>query len=99
MITSYRTANVAPGKFPSAMKFAHEAAAYIKQKTGEENRIAVPIGGNPFRIGWSAEHENLAALDAYLMKLAGDQKYIEMLVKNADNFIGGSVHDQIWRAI
>jgi len=26
-----------------------------------------------------------------------DQKYMELIAKSADNFIAGSLHDEIWR--
>jgi hypothetical protein len=99
MINFYRSASIAPGKTTAAMSFAREAAAYIKGKTGLEVRIGVPIGGNPNRIGWSVQYESLAALDDTQMKLMQDQKYLDLIAKSADNFIPGSVHDDIWRIL
>ena len=51
MITMYRSANIAPGKTASTFAFAKEIAIYIKDKTGVEVSTAIPIGGNPNRIG------------------------------------------------
>jgi hypothetical protein len=99
MITWYRTADVALGRFSKALAFAHEVAAYVKKKTGVELGVGVPIGGNPNRIGWSAQYENLAALEATMAKLMSDPKYLEMVAKGADNFIAGSAFDAMWRKV
>jgi hypothetical protein len=94
-----RSASVAPGKAIAAMSFAREVAAHIKAKTGLEVKIGTPIGGNPSRIGWFVQYENLAALEDTQAKLLQDQKYLEIITKSADNFIPGSVHDEIWRLL
>jgi hypothetical protein len=62
-------------------------------------RISIPVGGNPNRIRWSSDHENLAALEAQQGKLLSDPKYMDMVAKGADNFIPGSIHDEIWRTL
>lgn len=99
MIAFYRSASIATGKMPSAMAFAKEVSAYVKDKIGVEVSIAVPLGGNPNRIGWSSRYENLGALETGWNKLLADPKYMEMVSKGAENFIAGSVHDEIWRTL
>ena len=99
MIAFYRSACIAPGKFGSAMTFAREIAAYIKDKHGLDLQIGIPIGGNPQRVGWSARYESLAALEASQTKLLADQKYMDMVARGGDNFIAGSIHDDIWRIL
>jgi hypothetical protein len=99
MISFHRVASVAPGKAVAAMSFAREVAAHIKAKTGLEVKIGMPIGGNPNRIGWFLQYENLAALEDTQAKLLADQKYMELIAKSADNFIAGSLHDEIWRLL
>jgi hypothetical protein len=99
MITFYRSASIASGKVPSALGFAKEISAYVKDKVGVDVGIAVPVGGNPNRIGWAARYDNLAAMEAATDKLMADPKYLELVSKGADNFIAGSVHDEIWRTI
>jgi hypothetical protein len=99
MITLYRSASIAQGKTGSTLVFAKEIAAYIKDKTGTDVQVAIPIGGNPNRIGWSGRYENLGALETMQMKLMADPKYMELVAKGADNFIAGSVHDEIWRSL
>ncbi len=99
MIAFYRTAAIAPGKLASTLAFAKEVSAYITTKTGADVAVAMPIGGNPNRVGWSTRHESLADFDAMMMSLMSDPVYVEMLAKSAENFIPGSVRDEIWRAV
>jgi hypothetical protein len=99
LINFHRSASVAPGKAITALAFAREVAAYIKGKTGLEVKIGMPIGGNPNRIGWFLQYQNLAALEDTQAKLLQDQKYMELIAKSADNFIAGSLHDEIWRQL
>jgi hypothetical protein len=99
MITWYRTSSIAPGKLGKALAFAQEVSAYVKKKTGVELRVGMPIGGNPHRIGWSAQYEDLGALEATMTKLTSDAKYHEILAKSADLFIAGSAHDEMWRSL
>ena len=99
MIAFYRSAAIAPGKLSSTVAFAKEVAAHITATTGTEVSVALPVGGNPSRISWSARHESLADFDAVMTVLMADPAYAELVAKNADNFIPGSVQDDIWRAI
>ena len=99
MIAFYRSACIAPGKGGSAMTFARETAAYIKDKHGVDVQVGIPVGGNPNRVGWSVRYESLAALEVSQTKMLADQKYMDMVARGADNFIGGSVHDEIWRIL
>jgi hypothetical protein len=99
MISFYRSAGVAPGKNASALLFAREVVAYIKETVGIEVHIAVPVGGNPNRIGFAVRYENLSALEATQVKLTSDSKYMELTAKGAENFVAGSFHDEIWRVL
>jgi hypothetical protein len=99
MIAFYRSASIATGKWTNAMAFAKEITAYIKDTTGVDVSVAVPVGGNPMRVGWAARYENLGAFEATMGKLMADPKYVELAAKGGDNFIAGSVHDEIWRTI
>ncbi len=99
MIEFHRSAVIAPGKLASTLVFAKKVAAHITTTTGTEVSIALPVGGNPSRIAWSTRHDSLADFDAVMMALMADPAYAELMTKNADNFIPGSVHDDIWRTI
>ncbi len=99
MITFYRRADIAPGKVPDALAFAREISAYVEKSTGQVLHVGVPIGGNPNRVGWSTSYESLAAMEAQQTKMLADKKYWVMIAKGADNFIAGSVHDELWRGV
>jgi hypothetical protein len=99
MIAFYRTASIAPGRTRESMVFAHEIAAYIQDLTGTEVTVAVPVGGNPNRVGWATQYENLAGLEEMMGKLMADEKYLELVANGSVNFNAGSVHDDIWATV
>ena len=99
MIHFYRSAAIAQGKFASALGFAKEISSYLKERHGLDAEVSVPIGGNPNRIAWAAAYPDLAAYEAAMMKLMADANYMEMTRKGAENFLPGSIRDQLWRAI
>jgi hypothetical protein len=73
--------------------------AYIKENNGTDVVVAMPVGGNPNRIGWSASYESLGEMEGKMAKLMADPKYMEMGAKGSENFIAGSWGDEIWRTI
>src|ERR1700687_865366 len=93
MIYFHRSASIAPGKAIAAVSFAREIAGYIKGTTALDVKIGMPIGGNPNKIGWYLQYEDLAVLEDTQTKLLQDQKYMEMISKSSENFIAGSVND------
>ncbi len=99
MITLHRSASIVPGHIGSAIAFAREVSAAIKAKTGVEVAVALPVAGNPNRIGWTARFEDLAHYGSTMDRLRADPQYAEMLAKGGLNFIPGSVFDELWRAI
>jgi hypothetical protein len=99
MIAFYRSACIAPGKGGSALTFAREIAAYLKATYGTDVQVGIPIGGNPNRVGWSVRYDSLAALETIQTRLLADVKYMDMVARAADNFMAGSVHDEIWRIL
>ena len=99
MIHFYRAAAIAPGKLASAVGFAKEIAAYLKDKHGVTVEVAMPIGGNPNRIGWASTYESLGAYEGAMSKMLADTSYMELVRKGSENFIGGSVRDQLWRSV
>lgn len=99
MIAFYRNAAIAPGKVGSAIAFAQQIAAYIKDKHGVDLSIAMPVAGNPNRIGWAARYENLAVFEAKWTAITSDLRYRELAAKGSENFIAGTIHDEIWRTL
>lgn len=99
MIAFYRNAAIATGKVGSAISFAQQIAAYVKDKHGVELSIAMPVAGNPNRIGWAARYENLAAFETKMTAITRDPHYKEMAAKGSENFIAGTIHDELWRTL
>ncbi len=99
MIAFYRTAAINSGKVGSAIAFARQIAAYLKDRHGVEVSIAMPVAGNPSRIGWAARYENLASYEAKMAALTNDPHYMELAAQGAENFIPGTLHDELWRTL
>lgn len=99
MIYFLRSATIAQGKMADAISFAREIAAFIKKKMGLTVSIGMPVGGQASRIGWFVEYENLAQLDEMQTKLLQDPEYLALVTKGADNFVAGSLQDNIWRIL
>ena len=99
MIHFYRAAAIAPGKLMGALAFAKEISTYLKEKHGVNVEVAMPVGGNPFRVGWAATYESLAAFETATTKMMADVNYLEIARKAADNFIAGSVRDELWQSV
>jgi len=99
MIAFYRNASITTGKIGSAVAFAKQIAKYLKDKHGVELSIAMPVGGNPNRIGWAARYESLADYEAKMNAINADPGYMELVAKGGENFIPGTVHDEIWRTL
>ena len=99
MTTLTRSATVAPGMLSPAMAFANEISKQFTATTGIDVKIAVPVGGNPSRIAWIANYENLAQFEAAGLKLLADQKYLELTKKAAGILVPNTLHDEIWRTL
>lgn len=99
MIAFVRTASIAPGKGAETMAFAKEMAAHIKKVNGVEVTVLTPIGGNPWRVAWSARYKDLGAMQVAHEKMLADKGYWELITKNADCFLAGSAHDAIWQEV
>jgi len=99
MITFIRTASCPADKFGAAIAFAHEIAGYIKSKVGVEIKVQVPpTGGNPWRVRWVSQYENLAAYEQAGQKLMSDPKYMELAGKASAQGImmPGMSFDEVW---
>ena len=99
MIRLFRTASIARGKTGEAVAFAHKAADYVKEKHGLEFQVLMPIGGNPQRVAWFCRFNDLEDLEAMKSKLMSDPDYMNLAKEGSNNFIEGSIHDEIWAAI
>lgn len=99
MIRFVRQASIAPGKLVEALAFAKEVSEYIQKQHGLKLEVLMPVGGNPQRIAWKADYANLGAMEDMQSKLMADGKYLELSARGGLNFIAGSLHDSIWRAL
>ena len=98
MIRFIRTAAIAPGITLEAIGYAKEVAAYL-ETLGISTQVMVPVGGNPQRIGWLYECDDMTALDEAMQRMNGDPGYHAMAPRGGPLFIGGSFEDAIWRTI
>ncbi len=99
MITFIRTSSCPADKFAAGMAFAREIAAYVKNKVGVDLRVQVPpTGGNPFRLRWVSQYENLASYEQLMQKLLSDPKYMELAGKASGQgiTIPGTAFDEVW---
>jgi hypothetical protein len=99
MLSFSRTASIAPGKASDAIEFGHLIAKYIKEKYGTTLEVLVPIGGDPNRISWHARYESLAEWEAVTANLLTDKLYVELVSKQSNTFVPGSVRDDLWRTV
>ena len=96
MITLRRTASVPAKNVGTALAWAREVTAYGKSKFGVDSVLQMPIGGNPWRISFVQQFENLAAMEKSQQNMMSDQKFMEMLAKSSDIYSVGSAVDEVW---
>lgn len=99
MIVFTRTAGIVPGKTTAMIGFAQEITAYVRRHYAVDLEVLMPVGGNPQRIAWTTRYNTLADMEAATEKMVADRAYWEMIAKASDCFVGGSVHDEIWRTV
>ena len=97
MITWSRSVGTTGEKLAGLLKYAHEAAEYTKSKTGFDIKVEVPIGGNPMRVRWTAQYENLATYEQAWAKLLSDPKFMDLIAKATQHVLPGSAVDELWR--
>jgi hypothetical protein len=99
MITFVRTRSIAPGKMAEAMAYAQQVAKLVKDKHGVQLRLSVPVGGNPDRIAFVSSHASLGEVEAIGVALLADTEYMRLLAVNAQTFLPGATHDELWMSI
>jgi hypothetical protein len=99
MINFVRTANIVPGKVADALLFAKEINEHFVKTYDIKLTVQMPVAGNPHRIAWQSSYANLSALEELQLKLLADQKFAGIVAAGANNFIAGSIHDDIWRTL
>ena len=99
MIAFTRTVNIKPGKTGAAMAFAKQIAAFMKSNYQIDMEVLRPIGGNPQRVTWSSRYADLAAWDSATSRMLADPKYWELVNPASENFIEGTIMDNIWQTV
>jgi hypothetical protein len=99
MITWVRSAAIAPGKVGDTFAFVKKAAKLIQDKHNITITVSRPIAGNPTRIFWSSQHENLQDYERKHQKINTDTEFLQMLTEASLCFIAGSTHDEILQTI
>ena len=93
-----RSAVVAQGKGPEAVEFAVRIAAHV---TAHHNPVAVAheLAGNPDRIHWFSEYENLTDWERVGDALRADDAYRQMLIEAGSLFVAGATKDSLLRIL
>jgi len=98
MVTVLRSGAIAPGKTAEALAFAHQMKKLIKEKYGVTIELLLPVGGNPARIAFKSNYENLGEWETISAKFLADAEYQAAITSNSAVFLPGSVNDDIWRS-
>jgi hypothetical protein len=92
-------AMIAPGKIAEAMAYAQQVAKPVNDKYGVPLRLNVPVGGNPDRVAVVWSHANLGEVEAIGASLLAGAEYMRLLAANAQTFLPGATHDELWMSI
>jgi len=99
MITWIRSAAIAPGKVADAFTFVARAAKHIEDEHAINIVVSRPLAGNPTRIFWYAQHEDLQAFERDHRTINSDVAFLQMLGAAAHCFIAGSTHDEVLQTL
>jgi hypothetical protein len=99
MITFIRSTTIAPGKVAEAMAFAQEAITLSNDKYGVPARVTQSVGGNPYRLAFFLSFGSLGDYETMISRLVLDADWHRLLAANADTFVSGSAHDEVWRSV
>jgi hypothetical protein len=90
-----RSAAIAPGKVAEAFGFVKKAAKLIQDRHEIVITLSRPIAGNPTRIFWSSQHEDLQSYEVAHQKINSDAEFLQMLTAASQCFIAGTTHDEL----
>ncbi len=99
MLTIVRTHTAMPGKLYEVVDINKELAAIVKQLTGVQMALGVPIGGNGAEVARIDQVDSLAAYEEIVAKTMADPKYRAVTQRLSGLLVPGSLHDQIWRHV
>ncbi len=99
MITWIRSAAIAPGKVNDAFAFVRKAVAHIEDRHAIRIVASRPLAGNPTRIFWYAQHDDLQAFERDHQAINTDVAFLQMLGEASHCFIAGSTHDEVLQTV
>lgn len=101
MVRFQRASRVSGGKFPEALKWAHEIAEYLNGRTPRPTKIQVFIErfSAVGTICWVGDYESVAALESFQNELLSDEEYWTIVRRGADLFIEGSTKDTLMTSV
>ena len=99
MITWIRSAAIAPGKVVDAFAFVKKATKLIDDKHNIKITVSRPMAGNPTRIFWYSQHDDLQSYEREHRTINTDPAFLQMLGEASICFIAGSTHDEILQTI
>jgi hypothetical protein len=99
MITWIRSAAIAPGKMGDAVAFVKKSAKLIQEKHKITISASRPLAGNPTRLFWSSQHEDLQDYVTAHHKINTDLEFQQMLSESSNYFLGGTTNDEILQSL
>ena len=97
MIIWIRSAAIAAGKAGDAVAFVNKATKLIHDKHKVTITASRPIAGNPTRIFWSSQHDDLQGYELAHQEINSDPEFLQMAIEASPFFIAGTTHDEILR--
>lgn len=76
-----------------------KATKLIDDKHNIKITVSRPFAGNPTRIFWYSQHDDLQAYEREHQKINTDAEFLQMLGEASNCFIAGSTHDEILQTI
>ena len=99
MIVSSTTARIAKDA-PGALEWAHEIAAFVKKKTGNEIEVLARVGATQ-DVVWLQRFQDLSAYEKSQEAVQSDPEYQKKVREAQDKgfFDGPNVEAGIWRQL
>ena len=94
-IRFHRTALVAGDKQQEAAAFAAEVSQYVTESMGMTTTWGIQVGGPLSTVHWFTDFENMAEMEAGLVKTITDDGYLKLLAKTGHLFVEGRSEDSI----
>ncbi len=98
MVRWTRSARIAYGKFPQAIKWAKDITEFINKKYKNQTTVYMDTFGEYGTIRWFADYKDLAALEKLGNQILADQEYRQKVNQATELLIQGSIVDVVMQA-